>query len=654
MASGPPGGQAMKPRLISVAGPLKGSIFPLDDSEITLGRLETNGIAVPDMAVSRTHCAVRREAGRFKLQDLDSRNGTFVNSMPVKERWLEEGDRIEIGDSQFIFRTAGEEAVVSGPVQLEEGEVISGSTLILRREDAIYLQPERTTLASTDLPTVRQVRDLQALVQISQVINSTRDLGELAGRLLQLILEFIPADRGAILLGSEKNHDFAAVFGLDRAAGSRRPVQVSRTLVRRVMEQQVALLSNDVSRGDQLSESLVASRTTAVLAVPLPGPEKALGAIYLASSNPAARFDEGHLQLATGIAGLAAVAFENVRRLESLQNENERLQNEIQIEHKMIGNSAAMQEVYRFIERAARQNSTVLIRGESGTGKELVARALHANSPRASQPFVAVNCAALTESLLESELFGHEKGAFTGAVSAKKGRIEIADGGTLFLDEIAELAPSLQAKLLRVLQEREFERVGGTRPLKVNIRVIAATNRDLEQQMERGAFRQDLFFRLNVVTVNIPPLRERKEDVLPLAQYFVAKHCRQATLHVKTISPEAQVFLLQYDWPGNVRELENAMERGVVLGSAGVIRAEDLPEVLVETEPAPGHAAQYHEAVRQAKKDVIAKALERTGGSYTEAAKLLGIHVNYLHRVIRTLDLKAALRHSGSHSISGS
>jgi len=205
-----------------------------------------------------------------------------------------------------------------------------------------------------------------------------------------------------------------------------------------------------------------------------------------------------------------------------------------------------------------------------------------------------------------------------------------------------------------VLQEREFERVGGTRPLKVNIRVIAATNRDLEQQMERGAFRQDLFFRLNVVTVNVPPLRERKEDVLPLAQYFVAKHCRQATLHVKTISPEAQVFLLQYDWPGNVRELENAMERGVVLGSAGVIRAEDLPEVLVETEPAPGHAAQYHEAVRQAKKDVIVKALERTGGSYTEAAKLLGIHVNYLHRVIRTLDLKAALRHSGSHSISGS
>ena len=649
MASGAaPGGQAMNPRLISVAGPLKDSVFVLDNPEVTLGRLETNGIAVPDMAVSRTHCAVRREAGRFRLQDLDSRNGTFVNSMPVKERWLEEGDRIEIGDSQFVFRIAGEEAAVSGPVQLEEGEAVSGPTVILRREDAIYLQPERTILASTGLPTVRQLRDLQALVQISQVINSTRDLGELARRLLQLILEFIPADRGAILLGSEKNHDFAAVFGLDRTAGTRRPVPVSRTLVRRVMEQQVAMLSNDVPRDDRSSESLVASRTTAVLAVPLPGPEKALGAIYLASSNLAARFDEGHLQLATGIAGLAAVAFENVRRLEILESENERLQNEIQIEHKMIGSSPAMQEVYRFIERAARQNSTVLIRGESGTGKELVARALHANSPRASQPFVAVNCAALTESLLESELFGHEKGAFTGAVAAKKGRIEIADGGTLFLDEIGELAPTLQAKLLRVLQEREFERVGGTRPLKVNIRVIAATNRELEQQMQRGAFRQDLFFRLNVVTVNVPPLRERREDILPLAQYFVGKHCRQASLHLKTISPEAQASLLQYDWPGNVRELENAMERGVVLGSGGVIRAEDLPEPLAEAEPSPGSAAQYHEAVRQAKKDVIVKALERSGGSYTEAAKLLGIHVNYLHRVIRTLDLKATLRQSAS------
>ena len=226
-----------------------------------------------------------------------------------------------------------------------------------------------------------------------------------------------------------------------------------------------------------------------------------------------------------------------------------------------------MRSLYRQIGRVAPSDSTVLITGESGTGKELVARAIHSNSPRAERPFVAINCAAITETLLESELFGHERGAFTGAIAQKKGRLETADGGTVLLDEIGELSPALQAKLLRVLQEREFERVGGTRSIAVDFRLVAATNRDLEQAIAAGTFRRDLYYRLNVVSLAVPPLRERPEDIPLLANHFARRHAANMKRRVTGVSPEALACLMAYDWPGNVRELENAIERAVVLGS---------------------------------------------------------------------------------------
>src|SRR2546428_307177 len=289
------------------------------------------------------------------------------------------------------------------------------------------------------------------------------------------------------------------------------------------------------------------------------------------------RLDEEDLQLFTAIGGIAAVALDNARHLEWLQNENLRLQAEINIEHNMVGESARMREVFQFIDKVASTDSTVLLCGESGTGKELVARAIHVNSPRAGKPFVAINCAALTETLLESELLGHERGAFTGAVAQKRGKFEAADGGTVFLDEIAELAPSLQAKLLRVLQEREFDRVGGTRPVKVDIRVIAASNKNLQEAIRNGTFRQDLYYRLNVVSLTMPPLRDRREDIPLLASSFATKFSNKSKKRVLGISAQASASLMNYDWPGNVRELENAIERAVVLGSDELIRPEDLP-----------------------------------------------------------------------------
>jgi Nif-specific regulatory protein len=299
------------------------------------------------------------------------------------------------------------------------------------------------------------------------------------------------------------------------------------------------------------------------------------------------------------------------------------------------------------IARLAPTDSTVLIRGESGTGKELAARALHRNSARAGRAFVALNCAAITETLLESELFGHERGAFTGALAQKKGKLEVADGGTLFLDEVGELAPTLQAKLLRVLQEREFERVGGTRTLKVDVRIIAATNKDLQQAISTGAFRPDLFYRLNVVSFEMPSLRERREDISVLAAHFVRKYAQKFKRRVSGLSPEATECLRAYDWPGNVRELENAIEHAVVLGSTDTILPEDLPDSVLDAAPptpAGRTVAPYHEAIKQAKRQLIVRAFEQAAGSYTEAARLLGVHPNYLHRLIRNLDLKPDLK----------
>ncbi len=430
-------------------------------------------------------------------------------------------------------------------------------------------------------------------------------------------------------------------------AGLMRAIKVSRTIAQQVLREKTSLLISDPpAREGFSSESLNQSRPSSLMCVPLIMLDRPLGVIYLDTNAPDVRFDKDHLQLVSAIAAITAVAIENARHFEWLQSENERLLADVNIEHNMVGESPSMKQVYQFISKVAPTDSTVLISGESGTGKELAARAIHQNSKRAKLPFMAVNCAALAETLLESELFGHEKGAFTGAMAMRKGRLEVADGGTVFLDEIGELSPALQVKLLRVLQEREFERVGGTRTIKVDIRLVAATNKDLEQAIAAGTFRQDLFYRLNVVELAMPPLRERPEDISLLANYFASKHGEKCNRRILGVSPEAQARLLSYEWPGNVRELENAIERAVVLGATDHILPEDLPEATLESEAAATTipAPRYHDAVTQTKKQIILSAMDQAKGSYTEAAKLLGVHPNYLHRLIRNLNLREQVK----------
>ncbi|MGH9722710.1 MAG: sigma-54 interaction domain-containing protein [Bryobacteraceae bacterium] len=324
------------------------------------------------------------------------------------------------------------------------------------------------------------------------------------------------------------------------------------------------------------------------------------------------------------------------------------------IKHDMVGQSTRMLQVYGLIARVAPADATVLIHGESGTGKELAACAIHSNSRRAAGPFIAINCAALPENLLESELFGYMRGAFTGAVSDKKGKLELAAGGTLFLDEVGELSVGLQAKLLRALQEREFERVGGIRPVRVNVRILAATNTDLVAAIKSGSFRQDLYFRLNVVSLHMPPLRERREDILLLADSFVRKYSAQVTRNLLGFSTDAQAALLRYQWPGNVRELQNAIERAMVLGSTEMIEPEDLPAAVTQSlgNVVP-QGGDFRTSVRQFKKQMILSAISMAGGNYTEAAKILDMHPNYLHRLVRVLELRGVLPKSSDAASGG-
>jgi transcriptional regulator with GAF, ATPase, and Fis domain len=632
----------LNPRLVGIGGPLKGTSFSLSPGEVSIGRDSSNQLWAPDPALSRRHCLVVATGEQVSIRDLGSRNGTLVNGVPIEQQQMRHGDQIYIGDSVLLFLLNKDgEHFARNPVEFQDTAPFEGSPLMLRAEDSLYLQPEKTVAS---LPSsARRARDLNSLLKIATGIGGIRDQESLQWQLLGFIFDVVPAERGAVLL-CDHPEEFTSTAAWDRVRGPGHPVRVSRTVVQRALKERVGLVVSDVMGNEALRQvkTLFELKVRSLLCVPLAVAGRVLGAIYLDTTSPTVQFDADHLQVMTAVVGIASLAFDNVHHWESLRQENQELRAEIELEHNMVGGSPAMRKVFDFIRRVAPTDSTVLVQGESGTGKELVAHALHRNSPRADRPFVAINCAAIAETLLESELFGHEKGAFTGAAAQKKGKVEVAEGGTLFLDEIGELAPGLQAKLLRVLQEREFERLGGTRPIKLNIRLVAATNRSLPEAVKVGTFRNDLYYRLNVVTLNMPALRERREDISVLAEHFAAKASRKCGMRLKPLSSEALACLMHYDWPGNVRELENALERALVLGSTDSILPDDLPEAVLEAGSTPTASTdKYHGSIKETKKQLILQALHQANGSYLEAARALGMHPNSLLRLIRNLDLKA-------------
>jgi len=621
-------------RLVAISGPLAGEVLPITASCVKIGRDSSNDICVSDLSVSRSHCTIAVVDGGWRICDVQSSNGTFVNGMQISEHQLNDRDHIALGSSIFLFLLSAHPATIP---PLVEGLIESATRVGVSVDDTIYLRRAAGPPAGS-----RAERDLRALLQISTTLNQIRSEEDLYEQVLELLGQSVPADQIAVVV--------LAADGAKRVVGARQragalPVPVSETVVNEALEHRAGLLSGSAANKTQHVDDAASSAASAdsIICVPLIAGDRALGALYLTTSRADA-FDDDHLQFATAVANVTVITLTNIRHVAWLHRERSRLQQDLEGDHSLVGRSAAMQRVYAVVAKVAQSDVTVLITGETGTGKELVARAIHFNSARAKRPFVAINCAALTESLLETELFGHERGAFTGAVTQKKGKLEVADGGTVLLDEVGELAPALQSKLLRALQLREFERVGGTRPVRVDVRVISATNRQLAEDVTAGRFRSDLYHRLHVVDIHLPPVRERREDIPALAGHFVDRFGRKSARPIHGITPDALKYLTAYDWPGNVRELENTIERAIVLGESDYIVRDDLPDAVLER-PAmlDVESTRFHRAVRQAKIAVILEAFRDARRSYTEAARLLGLHPNYLHRLIRALDMKSAL-----------
>jgi Nif-specific regulatory protein len=628
----------MAARLIALTGPLEGETFPVLDGEFTIGRDPDNALCVSaDDRVSRRHAVIHAQDQQCTIRDLSDRSRTYVNQRAVSTHLLEHGDEIRVGRSAFVFVLDGAVMPTAAAVDLDEGAGVPGSMQTARKGDPLYLDRDR--LLETVPQSDRGGRIVQSVLKVCRAVLGAPGLHDLQRHLLAAVLEAIPVERTALLLG-ENTDDFSCALHWTRDGGESRAFRIPRAVIGHVLTEGTALCINDASYTVWSSHTMLQARLTSIIAVPLIA-SNLRGALYADVSNPGVRFDDEDMQLLTGIAELSAAPLANALRLEQLEREKGRLMAELTGTRPLIGTGQRMRAVHQFVLKVAASDSTVLILGASGTGKEVVARAIHRMSPRAGKPFVAINCAAVTETLLESELFGHEKGAFTGAYAQKKGKLEEAEGGTVFLDEVGELALPLQAKLLRVLQEREFERVGGTRLLKADVRVVAATNRNLEEDIKQGRFRRDLYYRLHVVAMTMPDLRDRAEDIPLLATYFLRKHAQAGKRRVSGFSDDALSCLAAYDWPGNVRELENVIERAVVLGTTEQILLDDLPESIVEggADASPGRT-KFHETIRDIKKQLVIKALEQSDGNFTEAARKLGLHPNNLHRLVKTLNVK--------------
>ena len=611
---------ALEPRLVAVTGVMSGEVFPLTGLEISLGREPSNVLCLPDLALSRRQCVFTVDQGAWTLTNLSTSNGTFVNGLQVATHRLSEGDRIAVGGSILLFVETAR-ASATAPAD-DPGQ---GHTDHLAPEVTKYLEtppgPERLS---------RTEQGLRALLHLSAVIHSTRSEDALYSELLGLLRSMLPTRTASVVT---RNADGVLETFRDDGPSAIPARSLDAAMVEQVMSSRTGMLD----RGENSTQPGVSR-----LIAPLVLGNRAAGVLYLEAA--AAPFDNEDLQLLMAVAALSAIALENVRRLARLERETERLTRDLP-ETKLVGDSPPILRLNEAIRRVSRADTTVLIAGETGTGKELAARTIHMNSPRASRPFVAVNCAALAENLLESELFGHERGAFTGAVGQKKGRSSSRTRARCSSTKSVSSPLAMQSKLLRVLQEREFERVGGTRTLKVDIRLLSATNRDLAAEVRAGRFREDLLYRLRVVQIDMPPLRDRTTDIPALARHFLDRCRGKVGRHVRGISPEAMACLRAYDWPGNVRELENIVERAAVLGSTEDILPEDLPETVIEAHArvTSGEEGNIHAAVLEAKKRAILAAFAASGGNYTATARTLDINPNYLHRLIKNLGIKPLL-----------
>jgi Nif-specific regulatory protein len=485
----------------------------------------------------------------------------------------------------------------------------------------------------------KQIQNMTLLFEVSQLLDKSMDLKEVINPILQTISDSTSFNTLVLTLIDENTGEISveSALGLPEKAIKQAVYKLGEGITGKVVESGETMIiphiDNETDYLDKMDQKSRKKEDRSYICVPIKKGSKCLGALGAGKIFTSELELDEDSRILTILASLIARAAELRKKASEekrlLTQENNRLQRELKEKFRpdnMIGNSQNMQEVFSLINQVTKSDATVLIRGESGTGKELVAHAIHYNSLRAGKPFIRVNCAALPESVIESELFGHEKGSFTGAVATRKGRFEMANGGTIFLDEIGELSQMTQIKLLRVLQEREIERVGSMNTIKINVRIITATNRVLEDEIKKGTFREDLYYRLNVFPIHIPPLRQRKTDILLLTDYFVEKYGKQNGKNIKRITSTAIDLFQSYHWPGNVRELENVIERATLLSSDNVIHAYNLPPSLQSAESTNTSLhSTLEEALESLERELIKDALKTARGNRASAARALGI-----------------------------
>jgi Nif-specific regulatory protein len=637
-----------------------GDVFPLTGGQrYTLGRATTNRIVLKDDLCSREHAEVYHAGGRWRLHDLNSLNGTRVNGERDKltEEWeLSVNDEVHLGRTTLLFvEDMGQLPDLPAPPRTDDGMKIVkriGQTRYLTpvpkpASDNAVAETGETVSEQTPAPAARHSlsRDLSLLYRLALDMGSANTYQELVQIVLNGLLEAIPAEVGAILTVREGG-ELELTAHRHRDPSLHTYNRVSEYLSREVLASREAILTEDVARDRYLRnrESLADLGATSLICAPVMFGDRVLGIIHLYCTDPHKALDGEDLDFAAAVAKQLGTVIHQMRRQDSLQRHNLLLRDQLKIESELVGTSPAVKEVETQIGRVASTNATVLIRGESGVGKELVARAIHYSSQRRDGPFVCLNCAALTETLLESELFGHEKGAFTGATEKKIGKFEAADHGTIFLDEIGEMSATTQAKFLRVLEGQAFERVGGNAPIKADVRVVAATNQPLEESVRKGSFRRDLFFRLQVVEVRMAPLRDRRGDIPLLAEHFLRRYVQETGRKIRGFTPAAFQKMQSYHWPGNVRELRNVVERAVALGIGPYLDAPDVwlssLEVGGPTPPTLPEATYQPMSLEDLEKAHIGRTLQHTSWNKSQAAVILGIERTTLDRKIKLYEMK--------------
>ncbi len=655
-------------------------VFRLVEGEsVTIGRAPTNAIVVKDERCSRNHAEIFQVQHQWTLRDLDSRNGTQVDGEPVSSDYsLEPGDIIRIGNSHLAFVDNLSHAFPDPSSVLRSSRPVDDDDdqVLIDEDDESVFEPVEPTqithrrgqsrfLKATDDDEEEETsapkvgRAATKLCRLAFELAKTTNVVSLANSALGALFESTQIDAGGLLLRGRDARGGRTLDTLEviasRSESAHRYHRVSQFLASTVMRDGQGVLARNVMDDSQLGarDSSGDILATSVICAPIRQDGTVLGILHLYSTDAARPLDPDDLEFSLAVADTVSMTLQNLDRRQELaenlnlmRDENVQLREQLGVQSEIVGSSEAMDRVTQQIARAAPTSATVLIRGESGVGKELVARAVHFSSPRKKGPFVCLNCAALSETLLESELFGHEKGAFTGATHRKIGKFEQANKGTLMLDEIGEMSPTIQAKFLRVLEGHPFERVGGSEAIKADVRVIAATNRDLEKEVAEGRFRRDLYFRLHVLEIVVPSLRKRPEDVPELAKYFLHRYNAETGRKIRDFTPRALEELQQYRWPGNVREMKNVIERAVVLARGEYIDHDDLILSTLKTagDTETGGSVSGDSFVpcslAEMEQQHIQATLESTGWNKSRSASILGIERSTLDRKIQRYGLK--------------